>query len=643
MQKISETVEQRKHSPLTLAALAFAQRGWAVLPLHDPTPHGCSCGQPACDSPGKHPRIGGGFHAASTDPEQIAAWWDQWVNANIGIAPGRSGLVVADIDSPEAEAVAASLGLLAEPTHSVRTGRRDFAGRHLYFLHPGGVIPNLRLAHDADGQVVRVSGERPGLELKADGGYVVAPPSRHASGRRYQVIDATEPQPLPTGCRSLLNRLAAPATRAPTATVAASNGRIPEGGRNAALTSLAGAMRRQGASVEAIRAALTVENAARCDQPLPVAEVDAITKSVARYAPVAGADSIAADSPVVLPVPTRLGDVTAEPLTYLVDGLVLRHDLTAFVGEGGAGKSTLLLALAGAIACGALALGDKVVVPGPVLIVSGEDAESVVRNRLDALAAGHRWDLARLHQQVHIFDDRAGVDLDDPRWIAHLIEIGRDLGTVFATFDPLVDLCGDGVDENSNTDAKRVTRALRHFMRATGTTPALAMHVSKPGEGRTERQHRIRGASALKNACRKCWWVEGQEGGLEVEDVKRNRSPRTALLRLALTVSTMDGPGGDLNWKAAHLGLDTSGDVVGRDALTLLRWLAACPEPLSGRDVDAGDHGLSRDRATAARSTLKGRGWIVFAAGPHKAKLWSVTDHGKARLLLESGVSGSVR
>jgi hypothetical protein len=57
---------------------------------------------------------------------------------------------------------------------------------------------------------------------------------------------------------------------------------------------------------------------------------------------------------------------------------------------------------------------------------------------------------------------------------------------VLAAFDPVSDLCGEKVDENSNTDAKRVVRYLRCFMRATGTTPVLSMHVSKPAEGKGE-------------------------------------------------------------------------------------------------------------------------------------------------------------
>lgn len=66
--------------------------------------------------------------------------------------------------------------------------------------------------------------------------------------------------------------------------VAGEGARIPEGQRNATLTSLAGAMRRRGASLEAIEAALAAENQ-RCDPPLPDAEIQGIAASIGRYPP----------------------------------------------------------------------------------------------------------------------------------------------------------------------------------------------------------------------------------------------------------------------------------------------------------------------------------------------------------------------
>lgn len=162
-------------------ALEYAARGWPVLPLHQPTTRGCSCracGE--CTSPGKHPRVARGVYAATIDPSQIRTWWRRWPNANIGIQTGAtSGLVVIDIDprhdgNRSLERLQRRHGPLR--TLTVTTGS---GGTHLYLAHPGRSIRN-----DNHGRL------GPGIDIRGDGGYIVAPPSRHASGGRYSWVDA---------------------------------------------------------------------------------------------------------------------------------------------------------------------------------------------------------------------------------------------------------------------------------------------------------------------------------------------------------------------------------------------------------------------------------------------------------------------
>src|SRR6516162_1464154 len=86
-------------------ARAYVARGWHVLPLHNPVQTEdaliCSCGNAGCRTPAKHPRDHNGEKGASNDPAQINAWWQQWPDANIGIATGPSGLAVIDVDCDE--------------------------------------------------------------------------------------------------------------------------------------------------------------------------------------------------------------------------------------------------------------------------------------------------------------------------------------------------------------------------------------------------------------------------------------------------------------------------------------------------------------------------------------------------------------
>lgn len=156
-------------------ALALAARGFAVFPCHRITHTGCSCSKPACDSPGKHPVTRDGFKSATRDPDAIRALWgpEPW---NIGIATGAvSGVVVVDSDPRHGGDLSA---LNLPPTLTARTGS---GGLHLFFAHPGGRVPNSasRLA--------------PGVDVRGDGGYVVAPPSNHASGGVYAWEEPLQP------------------------------------------------------------------------------------------------------------------------------------------------------------------------------------------------------------------------------------------------------------------------------------------------------------------------------------------------------------------------------------------------------------------------------------------------------------------
>lgn len=150
-------------SDLLTAALGYARMGWPVFPLHTPSADSCSCSKGAeCDRRGKHPRTPNGLTDASTDEATICAWWAKWPAANVGVRTGN-GLVVVDVDSAERVELEGKL----PPTRRVHTGR----GRHYYFK-----------GEAKSGQNVY----GPGVDVRGAGGYVVAPPSLHSSGARYE-------------------------------------------------------------------------------------------------------------------------------------------------------------------------------------------------------------------------------------------------------------------------------------------------------------------------------------------------------------------------------------------------------------------------------------------------------------------------
>ncbi len=164
-------------SPPNMAheAIAYAKSGWWVFPVHSPTRRGCSCGRADCDSVGKHPRPCNGLTAATCDLETIEEWWWRWPTANIA-AVVPDGLLVVDLD-PRHGSDGTAEGLALPDTLTVRTGG---GGEHRYYTHPGG---DLRQGAAVEG---------PGVDTRMPGrGYVLLPPSKHSSARRYRWIDAS--------------------------------------------------------------------------------------------------------------------------------------------------------------------------------------------------------------------------------------------------------------------------------------------------------------------------------------------------------------------------------------------------------------------------------------------------------------------
>ena len=165
-----------------------------MLPVHHPLPHrgdlqpltdgrrlvpspplsSCSCRDPGCGQPAKHPLgslVPHGVKDATTNRARVLAWWTRYPQANIGLATGYR-FDVLDLDGPEGEhairVLAAEHGLVSSGP-LVRTGG---GGWHFYLASTG-----LGNAHPQDLEHV---------DWRGRGGYVVAPPSRHASGQRYQ-------------------------------------------------------------------------------------------------------------------------------------------------------------------------------------------------------------------------------------------------------------------------------------------------------------------------------------------------------------------------------------------------------------------------------------------------------------------------
>jgi hypothetical protein len=173
-------------SQLVDAALSYARRGWPVFPVHGVYWGHCTCGRRECSSPGKHPLVRRGVLDASNDARVIREWWRRWRLANVAIATGNaSGIVVIDMDLPVAFD---SLDVLRDKVPRTLTALTGGGGLHLVLR-----APEVHSLHNHVGRLPGVAGDLPGIDLRADGGYVIAPPSSHASGHSYEWLDSTAP------------------------------------------------------------------------------------------------------------------------------------------------------------------------------------------------------------------------------------------------------------------------------------------------------------------------------------------------------------------------------------------------------------------------------------------------------------------
>ncbi len=163
----------------------YINKGWKVLPLHSVSDTGkCTCGDEKCTSAGKHPihdkqLCPSGVHSASDNINVIYKWLSKYPFMNIGIATGQdSNLTVLDVDGRKGgigtvEHLYGDDGedLLDTSELVVRTGD----GFHLFYSYDP-------IAKNGSNRMV-------GVDIRSTGGYIVAPPSRHASGKQYEFID----------------------------------------------------------------------------------------------------------------------------------------------------------------------------------------------------------------------------------------------------------------------------------------------------------------------------------------------------------------------------------------------------------------------------------------------------------------------
>lgn len=350
-----QAAPQKEKAAMTFikAALSYLERGFSVIPIRPRD---------------KRPLIPWEeFQNRRPTEAEIRAWWEKEPHANVGIVTGAvSGVVVVDLDSKEA--VQKLRGLVADSGLSTVPRSRTGRGWQLFFRHPGSPLQN-------------AVGVAPGLDIRGDGGYVVAPPSIHPNGHTYS-WDVPLCDPLPKLPVELLALIGSGrhdhGGRFDTAGALAG---VPEGERDKKLFRLACKLRNADVPKD-MAERLILEAAGNCQPPFPEREaLKKVRSAYERYQP--RQEKSRSGEPRLFTAAEFLTGEDAEPAWHL-EGLLPASGLSAWIGKPKSGKSTTVRALAVATAQGRPFLG-RTIRQGPAILIALEERKRDIARHLRTL------------------------------------------------------------------------------------------------------------------------------------------------------------------------------------------------------------------------------------------------------------------
>jgi hypothetical protein len=549
------------------AALSYAEKGYLVFP---------------CKPKSKEPATKNGFYDATTDEEAIREWWARNPNYNVAIRTGKeSSLVVLDVDEG-GEQTLKDNGWNAAATVTIKTGK----GFHHYYNHPGGNISTkVRLAE--------------GIDVKAEGGYVLAPPSVHPNGTAYEWIIGPQDATIADAPEWLLTEL----TQAPERSRVSVTVPIANGERNSELTRRAGLLTRV-FDHRTAREVLHFINHRYCEEPLPDDEVDRITLYE-------NAVDETDDEVGVL-----MSDVTAERVEWLWDGRIPLGKLTVLDGDPGLGKSLITMDLAARVTTGrAFPHGDVDHVGnldhldhvghlGGVVILSAEDGlADTIRPRLDAAGADTSKIVA-----ISTVPDREGNErtIAVPEDIAAIEKATQRVSAKLVIIDPLMAFLSGKA--NYDQDVRKALTPLARMAERSGVAVLVVRHLNKQQGGKAL----YRGGSSIGiiGAARSGLVVEAHPDNDDLRVLavsKSNLAEKPASLTYSIT--TAENNAAKVQWgKATNLNAD---DILNPDTSEVGKakaWLATrlrdMPLPATTVLDDAEAAGISKKTLYRAKDAL---------------------------------------
>lgn len=456
-----------KGRPMTLIELAcmYLDEGFSIIPL-----------QPR----NKHPPEGfrwKEYQSRRPTEEEIYQWFGDGEEHNIGIVTGAvSGLCVVDLDSESAVEFSKLHGFPRTPM--VKTGK----GYHLYYNYTEGVR-NFQNRHDL-----------PDIDLRGDGGYVVAPPSVHESGKQYLFPEGYSLFDLPLA--DLPEILLSLQEQKPPPSDLVKG--VSKGSRNDSLARLCGSWIRHGLSLVEC-----VENAriwnARNAPPLTDGEIERTIKSI--WEKNGSGESTKKKAEPVKGYPITVAQMLAEdvpdPEPFIKD-LIHREELIILSGPTKLGKTILCSNIGLSMACGRSWHGFEIPRPMRVLYSQQEVSYPWFRKRLIRMIEHLENDEYDLLKDNFLQATTKGLLLDrgdHERIVRSWIE---GLKPDLIVLDPLFTYHTG--NENSTQEMNRLIRVLQRIIQDYKVTIVLVHHHGKPSAVDLSGSERHRGSSVIGGA-----------------------------------------------------------------------------------------------------------------------------------------------